>query len=328
VAPAHGNGDAPPAAAPAVTPARKLTDLTDAELLHRIDRLEHAVERSREVLIGRYIVVEKEIAKLTHKQPPVVPTPTGGGGGTHVKPKPKPGPEPGPKPKPVPGGGGKLPAPKAGVKNVQRLLNAFTAHFLHDVTPLAVDGRKGKQTNRRIRSVRYYLGYGKTGMKTAKVDDKLLQRLQHVGSPRFFNPAMLVRSRKRRRKQHKLMKKMRAPQDGVLMFEDQKPVAAWIHPYLVWARKNGWTGRVISGYRTPEYSEHICITQRCNGAPRCATCAGRASNHCVKIKPGGAVDVSPESTAQFAQLMLRCPFEPKLRNLVPGDTNHFSGSGH
>src|SRR5262249_2055431 len=159
------------------------------------------------------------------------PTPTtggGGGGGTHVKP----GPKPGPKPKPGP-------APKAGVKKVQSLLNQFTAHYLHDVPPLEVDGRKGKLTNRPIRMVRHYLGYRKTGMKSAKTDAKMLKRLQHIGSPRFFNPAMLTRSRKRRRNQHKLMKKVTAPQDGVMMF-DQKPVAAWIHPYLVWARGHGW----------------------------------------------------------------------------------------
>jgi hypothetical protein len=309
VAPAHGNGDAPATAKPPL----KLEDLSDAELLQRIDRLEHAVERSREVMIGRYIAVEKEIAKLTHSHPPVVPTPTGGGG-THVKPKPKPTPVP--TPTPAPG--------KADVKKLQAVLNKFTAKYLTNVPPLVVDGKKATKTKRRIRQVRYYLGYGKTGMRSTAVDAKLLQRMAHVGSPRFFNPAMLTRSRTRRRKQHKLAKSSTVAQNGVMMFGNE-PVAAWIHPYLVWARAHGWQGTVYSGYRTPEHSEELCMS-KC-GKPSCpGTCAGRTSHHSGKIKPMGAVDVSMHEV--FGPLMQKCPYEPKLWNNLPSDRNHFSAQGN
>ncbi len=65
---AGGNGlFAQPAA-----PARDLDDLTDAELLQRVERLDRALGRARTVLIRRYISVESELVRLgvKPKEPP------------------------------------------------------------------------------------------------------------------------------------------------------------------------------------------------------------------------------------------------------------------
>lgn len=111
---------------------------------------------------------------------------------------------------------------------------------------------------------------------------------------------------------------------GGLGHFDGETVAAWIVPWLQKARASGlWHGSVTSGYRTPSYSESLCL-KMC-GAPSCpGTCAGRSSNHSGKRFPEGAVDVS--DPAGFAAAM-RAVHGP-LRNDLPADRGHFSVTGH
>ena len=106
---------------------------------------------------------------------------------------------------------------------------------------------------------------------------------------------------------------------------DGVPVAAWMVPYLQWARQNGWNGRLVSGWRDPQYSRQLCL--RMCGAPSCpGRCAGTSSNHVGSAKPHGAVDVSDYAT--FERVMARCPYEPKLINRLDArDPVHFSASG-
>ena len=106
---------------------------------------------------------------------------------------------------------------------------------------------------------------------------------------------------------------------------DGKPVAAWLKPYLDWARAHGWQGTLNSGYRTPEYSEHLCIGM-C-GAPSCpGKCAGRSSHHSIRVKPGGAIDVS--DYVRFGELMRQCPYSPRIFNNLPSDRVHYSSTGN
>jgi hypothetical protein len=58
--------------AQSAAPARDLDDLTDAELLQRVERLDRALGRARTVLIRRYISVESELVRLgvKPKEPP------------------------------------------------------------------------------------------------------------------------------------------------------------------------------------------------------------------------------------------------------------------
>jgi hypothetical protein len=313
VAPEHDGVTPPPSPPPPAKPPVHLEDMPEAELLGRIDRLEAATGRSRDVLIGRFVALEKEIAKLPHHGKPVV--------GPRPQPTPTPKPAPGPKPAPV-----KPPAVpvKIGVRNLQQVLNAFTREHLKGVTPLVVDGKRGIATKKRIKQVKYYLGYGKTKGRSTRVDAEFVRRLRRPGSPRYSNPAMLARARTRKHNQHKNAKRIAAPRSGVASF-DGKPVAAWMKPYLDWARQQGWQGTLSSGWRDPVYSEHLCMGI-CH-APKCpGRCAGRSSNHVGRVKPAGAMDVTHYE--EFGRLMQQCPYEPRIFNDLPADRVHFSATGH
>lgn len=313
--PPVNEGPAPPApTAVPPTPAkpkRELTQLTDEELLERIDHLDRAIDRARTVLIRRYAEVEKDVARLA----PPKPAPDG-----KVVAKPQ--------PKPQPRRPARRPATTmspAQVKDLQSALNAFMDKRLDGVGPLVVDGVKGRATVKAIRQAKHFLGYKGPGAKSPKIDEKFLDRLRHPRSVRYSNAAMVSRGARRRRKQRKMAKLNAVARPGVVQF-DGKSVAAWIQPYLVWARQNGWTGTLTSGWRDPVYSEHLCLNM-C-GAPTCAgRCAGRTSNHAGSNKPAGAIDVSDYVT--FGRLMARCPYTPRLQNqLGARDPVHFSASGH
>lgn len=100
-------------------------------------------------------------------------------------------------------------------------------------------------------------------------------------------------------------------------------IAAWMFPWLEKSRAAGWTGTVVSGYRTPAYSTSLCMNM-C-GAPSCpGRCAGASSNHSGKVYPAGAVDVSDYARFESIQWQIGSP----LRNDLPLDPVHFSVSGH
>lgn len=114
---------------------------------------------------------------------------------------------------------------------------------------------------------------------------------------------------------------------------DGLPVPTWIvRDVLKPARKDGVSFTVISGYRSPEYSEQLC-EQIC-GAPSCpGRCAGRSSNHCCPPtftgrKPEGAVDVYPGAPALDAWCQKHG--NPLIGNgrVLPADPNHFSAHGN
>jgi peptidoglycan hydrolase-like protein with peptidoglycan-binding domain len=314
--PPPNEGPAPPspaAAEPAAEPRRReLVDLSDEELLDRIARLDRALDRSRAVLIRRYIEVEKDLARLAPERKER----------TSTKVKPKPTPTPTPSPEPVRPGRQKLTRDK--VVELQTALNLFSGKHLVGMGPLIVDGVMGPATKKRIRHAKHYLGYTGTARKTVAVDDELIARLRHPRSARHSNPRMLSRALRRRRKQRKAAKLSRAPRAGVDNF-DGEPVAAWMKPYLEWAREHGWKGTLNSGWRDPTHSERLCF-DICN-APKCpGRCAGRSSNHVGNVKPAGSIDVSDPAT--FGALMKKCPYEPKLFNALGArDPWHFSASG-
>ena len=112
---------------------------------------------------------------------------------------------------------------------------------------------------------------------------------------------------------------------GVADFEGDQ-VASWMVKFLNESREKGWDGQLISGFRSPAHSERVCLDM-C-GQPSCpGRCAGKNSNHSGLVHPAGAIDVSPESAAEFASIQTR--IESPLRNDMPTtDPNHFSVSGH
>ena len=97
-------------------------------------------------------------------------------------------------------------------------------------------------------------------------------------------------------------------------------------PWLEKSRKAGWGGTVVSGVRTPEYSEQLCYAM-C-GAPSCAgRCAGRASNHNMEPGqgyPAGALDVSDYAAFEAIQKRIGSPLKNELD---ARDPVHFSVSG-
>lgn len=106
----------------------------------------------------------------------------------------------------------------------------------------------------------------------------------------------------------------------------RRNIPAWMVPWLEKSRAAGWTGVVVSGVRTPEYSESLCFNM-C-GAPSCpGRCAGRASNHNMTPDQGypyGALDVSDYYRFAAVQVDIGSP----LRNALGAqDPVHFSVSG-
>ena len=311
-APVH-EGPAPPSPAalePPAAPRRKeLVDLTDEELLDRIARLDRALDRARAVMIRRYIEVEKDLIRLAPER-------------KEKKKVAKPEPAPVVKPDVPPVRPGRQKMSKADVRALQTALNAFSDKHLVGLGKLLVDGEIGPATKKRIRQAKHYLGYTGTARKTAAVDEEFMARLKQPR--RHASLRMLARASRRRRKQRKAAKLSLRSRPGVDSF-DGEPVAAWMKPYLVWARDHGWTGTLNSGWRDPVHSERLCF-DIC-GAPRCpGRCAGRSSNHSGNVKPAGSIDVS--NPAQFGALMQKCPYEPKLINrLGAKDPWHYSVSG-
>lgn len=217
------------------------------------------------------------------------------------------------------------------VKHLQQNLNYFTNKFLKGIAPLIVDGNIGHATYRRIRMVRYWLGYKRENLDSVPT----LEFRRQLRVPKSFDwsdPGRVARGIARRHAQRrKWAKNLRAATkaSGVTTY-DGRPVARWFVPYMEYARNVGdhtgrWHGTLNSGWRDPVYSEHLCY-QMC-GAPSCpGRCAGRASNHVGSTPGTGAIDVSDYVT--FARIMRNAPYNPKIFNALGAqDPVHFSPSG-
>lgn len=104
-----------------------------------------------------------------------------------------------------------------------------------------------------------------------------------------------------------------------------RQIPNWMITWIDKSAANGWNGVVVSGVRTPEYSEQLCYNM-C-GSPTCSgTCAGRGSNHNMTSGQGypyGALDVSDYYSFESVQFRIGSP----LRNNLPNDAVHFSVSG-
>jgi hypothetical protein len=110
---------------------------------------------------------------------------------------------------------------------------------------------------------------------------------------------------------------------------DGRAVPNWMVPKLKEIRARGrWRGYVVSGFRTPAYSESLCRAM-C-GAPTCpGRCAGRYSNHACPPSATcqayeGAIDVSDYITFAAEAHAVGAPFY----NALPFDRVHFSHSGN
>lgn len=215
---------------------------------------------------------------------------------------------------------------KADVRRLQRGLNFFVKKYLDGLTPLRVDGRMGRSTRGRIRTVKFYLGY--EGALNGKVNDEFLGRLYHPKSVRYSSVKRIARAGRRRVGQRRKWRANHraAVREGGVGTYDGIPVANVAIPYLQWARAHGWRGTLVSGWRDPNFSQSLCL--RMCGRTSCpGRCAGLISNHVGKILRRFAIDVS--FYQEFGQLMQRCPLRPRIFNALGArDPVHFSPSGN
>src|ERR1044072_4257270 len=106
----------------------------------------------------------------------------------------------------------------ADVAQTQKALNHFTDKYLDGINHVKVDGKKGYATRRRIRWVKYYLGYaGVAGKQNSVVNKEFLERLWPPKDPRYSTPARIARGMQRRSAQRRDWKKnhQKGPTTGV-----------------------------------------------------------------------------------------------------------------
>jgi hypothetical protein len=207
------------------------------------------------------------------------------------------------------------------VKELQQGLNHLYDHFKIDYH-VKEDGEYGKHTKKATLLGEYVIGLSKAIRHQTRHEGLTTYAQQVLRGSRNSTPAMAIRRLHRRKHIRRIRRKSHKPASGVATF-DGVPVAAWMVVWLQKARKNGWGGRLVSGYRTPEYSQSLCYG--ICGAPSCpGLCAGVASNHSGKEYPAGAVDVTDYNTFENLQSRIGSP----LVNHLPSDPVHFSVSGY
>jgi hypothetical protein len=103
------------------------------------------------------------------------------------------------------------------VERLQASLNRFTNRWLENVAPLIVDGEKGFLTNRRIMTVKWYLGY--LGERDGKVTSRFVRRMRHPRDPRWSSVRQVLRGIRRRRRQRRRAIEDLDPRPGVSMFD-------------------------------------------------------------------------------------------------------------
>lgn len=202
----------------------------------------------------------------------------------------------------------------------QHRLNLFTKQYLKGVGPIREDGEPGPSTTKRIKQAQWWLGWEK---RDGHWSDKLGDALRKPRDWKLTSKGTVARGIKRRA-HHNLLWAKSHLNGGVTTYDGVR-VARWLVPYLDYARRHGWKGHLVSGYRDPVYSEHLCFAM-C-GRPSCpGRCAGRASNHSGDEKPRGALDVSEYQV--FGRLMQGCPERPGIYNALGSqDPVHFSTTG-
>ena len=219
----------------------------------------------------------------------------------------------------------------ADTRRLQRALNFFTKKYLLGYAPLRVDGQMGRLTRKRIRQVKFYLGY--KGPLTSSTKEGFLTRLHHPKDPRYSSPARLALATRRRREQRRDWKRnhrISVRTTGVGTY-DGRPCANIAIRYLQYARSyrgpgRPWQGTLNSGWRDPIYSRKLCRIM-CGRDSCPGRCAGTASNHVGTTAARFAVDVS--DYVRFAEIMRDCPLQPRIFNALGArDPVHFSPSGN
>jgi hypothetical protein len=218
------------------------------------------------------------------------------------------------------------------VKVLQTHLNDLAKQF-DGITEfhLTTDGVAGKHTFAATHRISLILGLPSSRLKEIGPPKRLIvERVQtlirHPDKRSDEEKKTAANRREELRKKHRT-----PPPAGNFVSFDGHQVPRWIAEILNAARKAGWSGSVISGYRTPEYSTSLC--EAMCGAPTCpGRCAGANSNHsCPPTHTGvpyeGAVDVlEPAGLESYCRAHTK-PLYGNGYALGAADLNHFSASG-
>jgi hypothetical protein len=187
----------------------------------------------------------------------------------------------------------------------------------------------GKHTRDAAREVCTGLGIAHHIAMKAGVTPALRDKISHPGRR---TPDEVQRSKSREATEFRalLRRQFAISAPGVVMFDDVE-VAAWIVPSLEWAREHGWTGSVVSGFRTCAHQKTVAATFAAHLGKTVAEVYPHgpcASNHVGAAHPRGAVDVTnPE---QLDRVLRDNPNQPGLvwGGPVINDRVHFSANGH
>lgn len=224
------------------------------------------------------------------------------------------------------------------VKRLQQGINKTVDSWEFDWRRIEADGVAGHLTFKNAVLAGWLQGLSRaqlTKLKNGTATTHAQKVLRHDVA---LSDEMKRRQRRRRERAERMRHlHLHPPEDadGLATF-DGKTVAAWFVGkstgpdgkqvnWLQRIRDHGWTGTVVSGYRTPEYSEHLCYV--ICGAPTCpGRCAGRSTNHAQHGPPSwGAIDVSDYYTFARIAKEVGAPFH---NGLPSTDPVHFSFPGN
>lgn len=222
---------------------------------------------------------------------------------------------------------------KQRTNTLQQEVNKTLDHAELDWLKIPVDGVLGSLTFKHARIAGSWQGLSKEQLSKIgdhHIDDYLFEVLTHY---RKLTAEMQKRHEERLHHFTELRYHHKHPPvvEGLVTFDGHQ-LPAWIAAIDQEARDSGeWHGSVISGVRSPEYSEHLCIIM-C-GAPTCpGRCGGRNSNHACPPSGKGVKFEGAEDVTDPAGLQAFCKKHNKpLRGngeVLPMDTPHFSNAGN
>jgi hypothetical protein len=219
------------------------------------------------------------------------------------------------------------------VRTLQQEVNRTLDNAELDWLRIPVDGKLGPLTRKHARIAGSWQGLSRENLihiGEGHISDFLFEVLTHR-EPQTKEMKQRHDQRLHHFKELRYHHKHPPVIEGLVTYDGHQ-LPSWMAEINKEARASGeWKGTVISGVRSPEYSEHLCIIM-C-GAPTCpGRCGGRFSNHSCPpsgkgVKYEGAEDVTdPEGLRNFCR-----KHDKPLRGggeVLPSDPNHFSNAGN
>lgn len=229
------------------------------------------------------------------------------------------------------------------VDDLQKGIDAILGRraFKHRKVP--IDGVAGDATFKAANLALWLIGASReqlrvvnSGRITQRSFELLTGQVKHTKAMKKRDLERRAEAKKLRH-EHKLAIEVDA--DGTALYVtpsgQQWRVAAWmvgkaVGPdgrrvnWLKKSQKKGWSGELYSAYRTPEYSEGVCI-QICGQSSCPGRCAGRTSLHSQTRAPNwGAIDAQDYENFGRIQREIGSP----LKNNLPSDRPHYSNTGY